>query len=193
MRLVFFGDSFTFGQGFPDCIARTWEEVDQPSKLNWPAQVAEALQTVYINKSGPGMSNQEIFKTMREFDFEQGDLIIAQWSYLDRDMICHRNSIERIAPWGDEKLWVRYCKVHSDYDTARRAAMTIEHAALWLKHPFLFFSDSLYDKPWDSLVLDYMMRCHRDSLEDGHPGIETNRAWAALVIDKIKERGHWAP
>ena len=71
--------------------------------------------------------------------------------------------------------------------------MTVEHASLWLKQPFLFFSDSPYDCPWDKLVIDNMMRYHRDSLEDGHPGVETNRVWAARVVEYIKERGHWAP
>ena len=189
MRLVYFGDSFTFGQGYPDCQHTCWEDIGDHSHENWAAQTAELLNVTYVNKAYPGLSNQEMFYMMRAFDFEPDDFIVVQWSYDDRDMLLNRTGIERVSPWMGNKISERYLKVHSDVDMAYRSDLVIEHCALWLKQPYLMLSNNKFNRAIDGLIRDHMMRHCIDRWADNHPGPETNKAWAALVAEWIKERG----
>ncbi len=191
MRLIFFGDSFTFGQGFPDCKPKSWEDVKEPSQLGWVPQVARALNCMYVNMGYPGASNQEIFYKIRTFNLQPDDMIIVQWSYPDRDAIIDGDEITRIGYWKKDQISYRYYRTHSDYDVVRRSSMIIEHAALWLQYhdiPHIMFANNPYDNEVQALFTDCEMSHCVDSLPCGHPGYETNRAWAEKVVEYIK--GH---
>lgn len=194
MRLIFFGDSFTYGQGYPDCRPKAWDELDAPSNLNWVVQVSTILGYEYVNKSLPAISNQEILKTLREYDRRSDDFVVIQWSYADRDMLLSTNNIERITPWFTGKVYEKYYKLHSDYDMNYRSDLVIEHADLMLRDtPHLMLANNRYGRLIDKTIVSFEMDYCVDRWPDGHPGEETNRRWAALVADMIKERGHWAP
>lgn len=194
MRLIFFGDSFTFGWGAPDCSANLDTMEFTPSPTAWPAQVAALLGCDYINTSSPGASNQEILYNLRKFDRQPDDFIVIQWSYDDRDMLVHSKGFDKIHPILVGKLYERYYKLHSDADMRYRSDLTIEHADLLLRGTrHLMLANNWYNRPIDRLIEDIEMDHCVDRWPDEHPGPETNRIWAALVADMIKRKGAEAP
>lgn len=190
MRLVFFGDSFTYGQGYPDCRPKRYDEVLGPSQYGWAAQAASLLGCMYTNLSYPASSNQQILYDLKQFDIKRDDFIVIQWSYADRDMILNTKGITQIIPNFTGKLFERYYQVHSDYDMNYRSDLAIEHAALLLRdHKHLMLSNNRFYRPVDSLITGFEMDHCIDAWEDGHPGPMTNIEWAALVANMIKEKG----
>jgi len=190
MRLVFFGDSFTFGWGAPDYQA-DWDKMEfVPSPTAWPAQIAELLNCDYINLSCPGGSNQEILYCLRKFNRQADDFIVIQWSYDDRDFLVNAKGYDKVHPLINSKLNDRYYKVHSDHDMRYRSDLTIEYADLMLRGtPHLMLANNWYKRPIDRLIEDIEMDHCVDHWPDKHPGPETNRIWAALVAKMIKEKG----
>ena len=187
MRLIFFGDSFTFGQGYPDCQMES--EFPKHSRSNWPTIVAEELGVEYVNTSYFGSSNQEIFYKIRTFQIQPDDFFVIQWSYPDRDAIISKGTVQRIGYWKDDKINLQYFKAHTEQDTYRRGCMTIEHAALWLtyhKHDYIMLADNAYDSDVNLLILDNEMAHCVDQWPCKHPGHETNKIWAGRVLTHIK-------
>lgn len=190
MRLVFFGDSFTYGQGYPDCKPKVYADVVGHSQFNWCSQTAEALSAVYVNKSYPASSNQQILHALRQFDRQPDDYIVIQWSYADRDMILEHNGLTQITPWFKGKVFERYYKLHNDYDMNYRSDLAIEHASLLLKGTsHLMLANNKYKRTIDNLFAGFEMDHCIDTWDDGHPGPNTNSIWAALVADLIKRGG----
>lgn len=199
MRLLFFGDSSVYGQGFADC---TYPDLPlgecKHSISNWPSMVAAAFDCEYLNLSTPGASNQEIFYAIRMFDIQPNDFIVAQWTYLDRDIIME-NKIEftRINPWLTDKSSERYYRLHNEWDSTRRGSMTIEHAALWLSyhnHDHIMVSNNAFENDINKIILDNEAKHAIDYFGDddsgvglGHPGLETNKAWATVVEKHIRD------
>lgn len=190
MRLVFFGDSFTFGQGYPDVKKEANGSYTYPSKLGWVTQVSRALYLESVNASSTGASNQQIFYDIRRFQFKPGDYAIIQWSFADRDLIYNDTGfVTQIGIWDNTKVVNHYYRAHNDYDMAVRAAFAIEHAILWLQHfdiPYIMFSNEPYEDDTDLLVLDNEKKYCVDQHPDKHPGEETNRIWAKKVVEYIK-------
>lgn len=187
MRLVFFGDSFTFGQGYPDC--KVEPDIPSHSLSNWPTMVVKEFGVEYVNASYPGSSNQEIFYRIRTHKIEPDDFLVIQWSYPDRDAIISKGDIHRIGYWKNDKINYRYFRTHTEHDTYRRGCMTIEHAALWLtyhKHNHIMLADNAYESDVNQLILDNEMAHCVDQWPCKHPGHETNKIWAGRVITHIK-------
>ena len=190
MRLVFFGDSFSYGQGYPDCKLNSYDDVKAPSQFGWCPQVADILSCEYLNNSYPASSNQQILHDLRKYSRQPDDFIVIQWSYADRDMILNPKGITQIIPNFTGKLFERYYQVHSDHDMNYRSDLAIEHAALLLRdHKHLMLSNNRFYRPVDSLITGFEMDHCMDAWEDGHPGPMTNIEWAALVANMIKEKG----
>lgn len=191
MRLVFFGDSFTFGWGAPDCHADFDNDVLIASPTAWPAQVAELLGCDYINMACPGGSNQEIFYHLRRYARQNDDFIVVQWSYDDRDFLLSERGIEKINPYITTKTVEQYYRLHCERDMQYRSDLIIEHAALLLSTSnHLMLANNWYNRDIDIYISGIEMDHCSDAWPDGHPGPETNKVWAALVAAMIKEGGH---
>jgi hypothetical protein len=189
-RLVFFGDSFTYGHGLDDCLL----DIDNqpgpnPSKLGWAAQLSESLGLPNLNRSVPGSSNQHMFLTMRMTELSKDDIVIVQWTYDQRDIIMEDDSsVLHVGNWINHPKVNGYIQVHGNLDMNRRTLLTIEHAALWLSYrgiKWMFLSN------WDingvgDLITDNEGRVWtmsgKDLAKDGnHPGLIANSAWAKVV------------
>lgn len=85
-RLITFGCSLTYGHGLEDCInIRTKEPGKTPSKFAYPQILKEKLGFKdVVNLSTCGSSNKYIAEKILSFDFYPNDVIIVQWSYLQR-------------------------------------------------------------------------------------------------------------
>ena len=142
-RLVFFGDSWTYGHGLSDCNGVI---TPAPSLLGWAPTVSRILNYNYVNLASPGNSNQGIFFDIRRAQLTNEDLIIVQWSYTFRDMLINNDgTVRHIRPKDIDS--VAYYDIHSDADILRRNVLTIEHTALWLNNQglkWIFFQIIIY-------------------------------------------------
>lgn len=189
MRLVFFGDSFTYGHGLDDCLCSENKPGNCPSQLGWAAQLADMFGTVHVNLSKPGCSNQYIFKLIRETEFQANDLVIVQWSFVDRDfLLMSDESVRHIGNWMTDFEAKNYYKAHSDLDITRRSILTIEHAALWLANKnlaWLFLSNIQITAAKDLITdaeTNIWFKSGQDYAADGsHPGQITNTEWAKKI------------
>lgn len=74
-RLISFGDSCIFGSELGDVVNDT-----TPSKLTYPALIAEQLELEYLCLAKPGASNQHIVKTILDYPFRGTEIAIIQWT-----------------------------------------------------------------------------------------------------------------
>lgn len=94
-RLVVFGCSLSFGTGLPDC----WSEdsiPEEPSKFAWPQLLADKLGIECVNLSEGGNSNKQIDYDVLNAEIKPDDIVIVQWSYMDRWCIIREDTIDKI-------------------------------------------------------------------------------------------------
>lgn len=77
-RIISFGDSFTWGSDLAD------QRGKQHSKLTWPALLAKHYNIKYQCYARPGESNQAILRMILRASFEPTDLVIVNWTWIDR-------------------------------------------------------------------------------------------------------------
>lgn len=198
MRLLFFGDSLTYGQGLADCSIRPeywyedWSNL-KPSNIGQAALVAKNLGIEYINLSKPGASNMQIHWEIKQFNnFQKSDFIVIQWSYENRDCILSEK-LSPIGPWHNTKTNDYYYLAHDNIDIIRRNILIIEHTALLLEHNHLnwiFFSNAKFsiESHIDKIITDYESRYVVDLTTDDHPGILTNQIYSNVVLNHIKHK-----
>ena len=198
MRILFFGDSVTYGHGLPDCITRrdNWEEDWRnlkPSQLGWASIVSNNLRVECVNLAFPGASNMEIHWRIRGYqDYNLDDIIVVQWSYPNRDAILGER-LTQIGPWTENNQRDHYFMAHDLIDMTRRSMLIIEHTALWLSHhgfKWIFLANDRLSiqSHIDDLILGYSNDYFVDYAEDMlHPGIEANKRWAVVVEEHLRE------
>jgi hypothetical protein len=118
-RIVSFGDSFTWGTDLADC---TQKPLTGFSHYTWPALLAKHLGISYECRALGGASNSNIVRRLikRIPALKQTDLIILNWTYIDR-WEYHNGTTdlwESLRPSGTEsnefhKYFYKY--VHSQY------------------------------------------------------------------------------
>lgn len=195
MKLWFFGDSYTFGHGLPDCSIYncefdSYDPGPVPSKLGWANIVATRTGLPHVNLSLPGMSNLKIHWTMRHVVFEPNDIVITQWSFPTRCVILD-NEMEEMYTWATNNNSENFFKAHSLLDLERRSLLIIEHTELLLKSlgvKYAAFANTSFDANMHaySEILDYEDQFIIDRAPDMHPGIESNKAWAEQVLKLLK-------
>ena len=196
MRLWFFGDSYTYGHGLPDCAIYN-SELDfydaglVPSKLGWVNIVATRTGLPHINMSLPGMSNLKIHWKMRNTDFGPDDIVITQWSFPTRCVILD-DTLDDIYAWPETERSKWFYSAHSPLDLERRSLMTVEHTELLMKTRGIKYA-AFANRPFKanmhaySEILDYEDHFVVDkAVDNGHPGIESNRVWAEQVLKLLK-------
>ena len=186
-RLVFFGDSNTYGWG----LDLAWDkEYLGPNPNGWAALLCNRRGLPGENYSTPGASNLEILWRLRMSELQPSDHVVVQWSFWTRDCILD-NAITQIR--AESHGSHDYFKVHCDIDMQRRSALSIEHGHLLLTNrriPHTF----LMNDPADAidcgvahLIAGYYNSVYTDWAEDGiHAGYQSNVDWACQV-DKLIE------
>lgn len=181
MRLIAFGCSHTYGVGLKDC----WLDIGgpgdlPPSKLAWPQLMANKLNIECINASKWGSSNREIWHRIINFDFKSDDIIIAQWTYPNRDCIIRQDgTIEQLATWHHEDYVSRYIALTSDeHDKAILANTYIHHANTIVPNIYNFSTDirTLQPMPkWQNVDILFDMNTiyinsNKSKLDNEHGG-----------------------
>lgn len=192
MKLWFFGDSFTYGHGLPDCAIYNsksdfYDAGPFPSKLGWANTVASLTNLPQLNMSLPGMSNLKIHWTMRNVNFAPDDIVITQWSFPTRCVILDQEPTDVYA-WPESDLSKQFYAAHSPLDLERRSLLIAEHTELLMKSlgvKYIAFANRAFDASMHAHceILDYQNNFVVDYAIDGeHPGVESNQRWAAQVI-----------
>ena len=76
-RLIAFGDSFTYGQGFDG----TGEAHPQCHPDAWPAHLGKLLNVSEVhNESVPGLSNKLIWHMAMNYEYHAGDIVVICWT-----------------------------------------------------------------------------------------------------------------
>ncbi len=196
MKLWFFGDSFTYGYGLPDCVIYNYELdfYDSgliPSKLGWANIVSQTLNLEHINMSLPGMSNLKIHWKIRNVKFSPEDIVITQWGFPTRCAILD-DDITDIYAWPKNEPSDTFFRVHSPLDLERRSLMVVEHTELLMKSlgiKYISFANRAFNANMHaySEIADYEENFTVDTaIDDEHPGIESNRRWATQVTQILK-------
>ena len=76
MRLVTFGDSFTYGQG----LDGTPEAHPNSHEQAWPCHMAKTLGIELDNQSVPGASNKLIWYMAMNYKYQPDDIVVVAWS-----------------------------------------------------------------------------------------------------------------
>lgn len=194
-RLITFGDSFTFGH---------WLEStdNSPSDRAWPKLLGDMLAFDTINKGVPGHSNIQILQDILNFQkFEESDIVIIAWSYVERDCIFQKNSTSRISPWiKNKKLVMDWLSIHNDYDMSVRAGLYMHHAESYLKlsnvkqlHFSAWQNQSInevrpiFTKSLDNFIYENILVEIDKALDNDHPGFESHKQTAEKLYRIINE------
>ncbi len=140
-RLIAFGCSYTFGHSLEDCYLGNGRPGVVASKLAWPELLAQKLERRCVNLSQSGSSNLEILQEVLNFNFQEDDLVIVQWSFKNRDGIFHpTRKLIQVGPWEEYENLREWTKVHTPYDLKMRSLLQMHHAHTYLKSLNLKFN-----------------------------------------------------
>ena len=199
MRLIAFGCSNTYGQALPDNIVGENNAAPPASKFAWPSVLAEKLNIEYVNKGMPAASNKLISHVIRNTNFQDDDIVIVLWSYVDRwciidkdgdqDWTSHGNNI--IAPWVKNRASKHYFRfLYNEVDHMIETNHRIDYANLYLKSLGLKqFHSSVESIVHPSLFdIDFDTIRHIDwAADNGHPGLEAHKAIAEKFYKRITQ------
>ena len=204
MTVRCFGDSVTYGHGLEDCF----NPIDntpgkQPSKFAWPAK----LGSDYINYAVPGCSNKHIARRVADTTFEQNDICVVMWTYLDRWSVLDwddGNTI-RIGPWMTTKKHMQgyqyYKHIYREFDSWYSNLVMIDwcnklldsrgvrHYNLWNNGGYQHTLKKMESyTPWFDInfedITSIIKRSDYNKALDGlHPG----PSWQIAVAEKIAE------
>jgi hypothetical protein len=148
LKLKSFGDSFVYGTDLSDAA-------NTPSKLTWPALVANQLNLEYSCLAVGGIGNSRIFNSLVyelvEYPDYQDHFYLIQWTWRDRFDYPDPKSWrwQTIRPTAeDPNAEYYYRHLHSDYQD------------LWLSLEHIFAAQSLLEK----LNCRYIMTCLDESI-----------------------------
>lgn len=200
-RLITFGCSYTYGIGLPDCInVPLIDLVRPPSKMGWPALVANYLNLDLVNMSYPGASNFEILYSILEFKFKPSDTIVIMWSHYLRDIFFTRwfkfvMFRRRLGPWKTTPLGKKWINQLSERDYAMKTWIYMHHASLHLEklnlkyihYPVSPKELQQYYSPveFNNLHLDGMKILDK-AIDNSHPGLASQKETADIIYRILK-------
>ena len=135
MRFVAFGCSHTWGRGI------LLEDIgDTPhSSASWVQVLSRKFNIPVLNLAISGGSNSLILHTIRNHDWQAGDIALILWTYLERDTIfdsktAYRDvSPFRICSTTEEWAYIKqYYMLFPNYHIEYMNLQDIEHAYLYL-------------------------------------------------------------
>jgi hypothetical protein len=182
--LYFFGDSFTYGHGLPDCLVDGEHAGPEPSRLAFPTLISKQTHIPHVNLAGPGTSNQHMLYKLRTSDITAGDVAIFCWSQLNRQLILREDKPIHMGPWHESAGY--YYDLHDDHALRYDNVVTLEHATLWCAAKGinqLMFSVGPVDCSESARYMLDIMRNHELDMADDnkHFGMLTHMAWADVI------------
>lgn len=197
-NVYFFGDSYTYGYGLPDCVIFNQDENDYNpgpthSNLGWTTIVAANLGLTHVNLSKCGTSNMRIHYDIRTQTFEPDDIVITQWSFSPRCVILD-DSLQDVNTWIDTDVSRNFFMAHGDTDLERRSLMIVEHTELLMQLKAVRYI-AFANKPFEpvmhihSKIVDYQDRFTTGTdPHTGHPDLASNQLWAAQITEILKQK-----
>ena len=152
MKIISFGDSFTFGSGLDDS-----KDQLNVSKYAYPQQLANMLDVECLNYALPGGSNKEIVFKILSSEITKDDIVTIMWTHHHRNVILRKdlstlgdalgdkigawlinnasvNQIEHKDTYTLKRIATAYYKyVHDDYDSINVSWLYIDYANRFLQ------------------------------------------------------------
>lgn len=214
MRLVAFGCSYTQGIGlngldytysrYYDSPLESVLKVESASKDAWPHLLADKLGIECINLGQGGNSSKFVFQMIREFDFQETDIVVIQWPQPERHVIWQDgmkvDALMQIAPgYGHAVNYYRH--YYTTFDSCYNTAVYIENTHTYLKDKCKALYSVSYNDP-EEMVEDktlkatfpiladvgkfFITKLGDDICADGHPGKTYHEEFANRMAEKIK-------
>ena len=140
MRFVAFGCSHTWGDGILPGDSWSGDPSNTPpSSASWVQVLSRKFNIPVLNLANSGGSNSLILHTIRNHDWQAGDIALILWTYLERDTIfdsktAYRDvSSFRICSTTEECAYIKqYYMLFPNYHIEYVNLQHIEHAYLYL-------------------------------------------------------------
>lgn len=214
MRLVAFGCSYTQGIGlngldytysrYYDSPLESVLKVKSASKDAWPHLLADKLGLECVNLGQGGNSSKFVFQMIREFDFQETDIVVIQWPQPERHVIWQDgmkvDALMQIAPgYGHAVNYYRH--YYTTFDSCYNTAVYIENTHTYLKDKCkALYSVSYNDtkhmvenetlKATFPILADvgefFVANLSKDYCNDGHPGKTYHEDFANRMAEKIQ-------
>ena len=209
MRILCFGDSFTYGVGMPDSV-----DQGPPSLYAYPQLLAEKFKTSALNYASPGASNKEIWNIILQSKFSPADAVVIMWSHPSRTCVLNTPQEDpyttekwripdvytgkfwtehqtAIGTWKETKQSEAYYKhIHTEIDSEVSTQLYMSHIDLYLRS--IGISIIVHSMiPWQSIKrthwndIQVLKFSPEDVTEDGHAGIESHKSFAKTVARQI--------
>ncbi len=209
MRILCFGDSFTYGVGMPD-----YQEHGPPSLYAYPQLLAEKFKTSALNYGSPGASNKEIWNIILQTKLSPADAVVIMWSHPSRTCVINTPQQDpyttekwliadritgkfwtehqtAIGTWKDTEDSKAYYKhIHTEEDAEISTQLYMSHIDLYLKH--IGISIVVHAMiPWQNIKrthwndLQVLRFTPTDRTDDGHAGIESHKKFAKTLSRQI--------
>lgn len=192
-RLIVFGCSYAYGFALDDCN----EAHSPPSKFCWPVFIADAMNRELVNMSKPASSNKRIWHTISTFKFQPTDLVIISWSYGNRSCIINNPwNIKNLINHTDDVEAVAYYEhIHSWYDSLLMSKLFVKDANQILNEMGLQVYNLFTNRYWADMLksnyntiplyMEEYITNYPKALDNMHPGLEANRAFAVDFMNHI--------
>lgn len=200
-RLLFFGDSYVQGNGFPGIDHNTPE--GQYSEHTFPTLTANILDLEYENLGFGGTSIDDAVSKILKYDIKQNDIVCLFWTDISRvgKIYNEYGELSTMLVGRTDKHSREFYKYLSDEKMFYDATINIGIANLYVKNkgatminipgtPFPAHSPEIIESyllDWitNSYITDSFGLFHKDKLPDGHCGYETHKSFAEYLAKFI--------
>lgn len=195
-RLVVFGCSYSYGQGLPDCYIEPNMPGPTPSEFSWVSILGKNLGLEVMNLSRPGSSNLRILDTILNAEIKKDDLVIVQWSFIERGMLFLKDKKIDVGHWIKDDVVKQYYLAHTQHDLCQQTFLNMHHADLYLKsicdsyYHLMISYETLNDpmfqnKPsWfnvDYYPLNFYFLKKDKGINSNHPGLINHQIAAKFI------------
>lgn len=194
-RLIVFGCSLTYGHGLPDCFIPPNKPGNSHSNLSWPMHVAKYMNRTCVNKARPGSSNKRIWNEVINFEYQPNDIVIIQWSFVDRTSIIKANNIIDVGPWTDHAY---YNEMYDENDSLLMSKLFVNHSNMFLRSKniklynmipgeeeigILRFNDITTEHI--PVYITKLRLSYPLALDKRHPGVECQEEYSKRILDYL--------
>ena len=215
MRLVAFGCSYTQGIGlngldytysrYYDSPIESVLKVKSASNDAWPHLLADKLDLECVNLGQGGNSSKFVFQMIREFEFQETDIVVIQWPQPERHVIWQGdiegyNTLLQIAPgYGHAVQYYRH--YYTTFDACYNTAVYIENTHTYLKDKCKALYSVSYNDTEQMIENEtlqatfpiladvgkfFITKLGDDICADGHPGKTYHEEFANRMAEKIQ-------
>jgi hypothetical protein len=147
MRFIAFGCSYTWGDGI--LPGDSWDT--PPSIASWVQNLSTQFNIPVVNLASSGGSNSLILHQIKSHNWQEGDIALILWTFLERNTIYDSyDSFRHLSSYHIETKTRPYVKEYytlfPEYHISYTSLQSIEHAYLYLlSHNIPMLSRFLYD------------------------------------------------